>query len=349
MLKTLDREFNLKKNLLYLNHAGISPWPVRTTMAVQRFAEENMKQGSLHYPKWCEVETELRKQAQRILNAPTIDSIALLKNTSEALSVVAYGIDWKKGDNIVSSNQEFPSNRIVWESLSRKGVEFREADIGVSTPEDVLFSLVDSRTRLLTVSSVQFGTGFRMDLSRIGDYCKNHGILFCVDAIQSLGAIRFDVQEIHADFVMADGHKWMLGPEGLALFYCNPDVMEKLHITQFGWHMVENMGDFDRKEWKIAETARLFERIQSIPEADLITSQNHGRYGGIVTFRPRYKDTSFLYQHLTENNVVCAQRSGGIRVSASHHTFIYPMTSSILLFNSFSDTLPEEHIIPGIP
>jgi selenocysteine lyase/cysteine desulfurase len=227
MLKTLDREFNLKKNLLYLNHAGISPWPVRTTMAVQRFAEENMKQGSLHYPKWCEVET----------------------NTSEALSVVAYGIDWKKGDNIVSSNQEFPSNRIVWESLSRKGVEFREADIGVSTPEDVLFSLVDSRTRLLTVSSVQFGTGFRMDLSRIGDYCKNHGILFCVDAIQSLGAIRFDVQEIHADFVMADGHKWMLGPEGLALFYCNPDVMEKLHITQFGWHMVENMGDFDRKEW----------------------------------------------------------------------------------------------------
>jgi selenocysteine lyase/cysteine desulfurase len=369
MLKTLDREFNLKKNLFYLNHAGISPWPVRTTMAVQRFAEENMKQGSLQYPKWCELETELRKQAQRLLNAPTIDSIALLKNTSEALSVVAYGIDWKKGDNIVSSNQEFPSNRIVWESLSRKGVEFREADIGVSTPEDVLFSLVDRHTRLITISSVQFGTGLRMDLSRIGDYCKNHGILFCVDAIQSLGAVRFDVQEIKADFVMADGHKWMLGPEGLALFYCNPDVMEKLHITQFGWHMVENMGDFDRKEWKIAETARrfecgspnmlgihalsaslslildigmeeieqevlrrseyLFERIQSIPEAALITSQNHGRYGGIVTFRPRYKDTILFYQHLTENNVVCAQRSGGIRLSP-HFYIPYDQLDSVV-------------------
>jgi selenocysteine lyase/cysteine desulfurase len=375
MQTLFDREFNLDRNVIYLNHAGIAPWPVRTAKAVQRFANENMEQGSLHYQKWCEHETELRRQAQKMLNAQTIDAIALLKNTSEALSVVAYGLDWKQGDNIVSSNQEFPSNRIVWESLSRRGVEFREANLSVSTPEDNLFSLVDSRTRLITISSVQFGTGLRINLSRIGEYCKSHGILFCVDAIQSLGALRFDVQEVQADFVMADGHKWLLGPEGLALFYCNPDLMERLEITQFGWHMVKDIGDFDRREWRIAETARrfecgspnmlgihalsaslslileigmerieqevlkqseyLFERIQSLPGLELITSPRPGRYGGIITFRPLSKDVNSLYEDLTRHSIVCALRGGGIRLSPHFYTPYDQLNSVIELIQQY--------------
>jgi selenocysteine lyase/cysteine desulfurase len=375
MQTLFDREFNLDRNVIYLNHAGISPWPVRTAKAVQCFADENMEKGSLHYHKWCVHETELRRQAQVLLNASTPDSIALLKNTSEALSVVAYGLDWEQGDNIVSSNQEFPSNRIVWESLSRRGVEFREADLGVSIPEDALFSLVDSRTKLITISSVQFGIGLRMNLSRIGEYCRSHGILFCVDAIQSLGAVRFDAQEIQADFVMADGHKWMLGPEGLALFYCNPDVMERLEITQFGWHMVEDIGDFDKREWRIAETARrfecgspnmlgihalsaslslileigmerieqevlkrseyLFERIQSIPELELITSPRPDRYSGIVTFRPLSKDVNSLYEHLTRHTIVCALRGGGIRLSPHFYTPYDQLESVIELIQRY--------------
>ena len=208
MLDKLAGEFRLSDGLVYLNHAGVSPWPARTAEAVRNFADENMVHGSRLYPQWLERETALRAQARDLLNAPSIDDIALLKNTSEALSVVAYGLEWQEGDNIVSTNQEFPSNRIVWESLAAKGVDFREADpAGFSEPEDALFALVDSSTRLITVSSVQFSTGLRMDLEKIGEFCKNRDILFCIDAIQSLGALTFDVRRVHADFVMADGHK----------------------------------------------------------------------------------------------------------------------------------------------
>jgi selenocysteine lyase/cysteine desulfurase len=361
MNKLIADEFNLRKDIIYLNHAGVAPWPLRTVKAVQEFADENMTQGSLRYPAWLEVETGLRKQAHKLINAPSPFDIALLKNTSEALSFVAYGLKWKNGDNIVSCNQEFPSNRIVWQSLSQKGVEFREAEISkADNPEDALFSLVDNNTRLITISSVQFSTGLKMDLQRIGEFCKKRNILFCLDAIQSLGAIQFDVQQIQADFVMADGHKWMLGPEGLALFYSNPDARDRLHLNQYGWHMVEAAGDFDRREWSIAKSARrfecgspnmlgiyalnaslslllevgmadiekeilnrseyLFDKINATHELELITLTGKGRYAGIVTFRRTGIDSASLYQYLMQNKVVCALRSGGIRLSPHFYT-----------------------------
>lgn len=353
---SIENEFALRDGLIYLNHAGVSPWPVRTARAVERFAGENAAQGSLNYPQWVAVEAALRGQVQRLLNAPSTGDIALLKNTSEALSLVAYGLDWRRGDNIVSSDQEFPSNRIVWQSLAQRGVEFREADLyRTVTPEDALLSLVDGRTRLITISSVQFSTGLRMDLGRIGEFCRGRNILFCVDAIQSLGAVKFDVQEIQADFVMADGHKWMLGPEGLGVFYCRSDLRDLLHLTEYGWHMIEEAGNFDIREWHVAGTARrfecgspnmlgvhalraslslllevgmkevekrvlensdyLFERIKSLPHLKLVTTTERGRYAGIVTFKQHDSDPVPLYSHLSRNGVICALRGGGIRFS----------------------------------
>ncbi|MBI5741958.1 MAG: aminotransferase class V-fold PLP-dependent enzyme [Nitrospirae bacterium] len=359
--KNIINEFTLRDDIIYLNHAGVSPWPWRTARAVQKFAEENMSQGSLYYNCWLAVETQLREQARTLINAPSCDDVALMKNTSEALSVVAYGLEWKEGDNIVSSNLEFPSNRIVWESLSQKGVDFREADLlSSSCAEEALFSAVDENTRLITISSVQYATGLRMDLSRIGQFCRKRGILFCVDAIQSIGALQFDAQEINADFVMADGHKWMLGPEGLALFYSRPDARKLLHLNQYGWHMVEDAGNFDRRDWSVARTARrfecgspnmlgihalnaslsllleagmdyveneilkrseyLFETVRSRPELELITPDAAGRFAGIVTFRRKDADSALLYNHLVKNNVVCSQRAGGIRLSPHFYT-----------------------------
>ncbi len=365
-----QKEFKLSDELYYLNHAGVSPWPVRTETAVKLFAEENLIQGSSRYLEWLDVEKTLRNQAKNILNAESTDDIALLKNTSEALSVVAYGLDWKSGDNIVSSNQEFPSNRIVWESLSSKGVEFRQAELTTSsTPEDALFSIADNRTRVITISSVQFSTGLRMDLERIGEFCKKQDILFCVDAIQSLGAIKFDVKEIQADFVMADGHKWMLGPEGLALFYCNPNVRNQLSLQQYGWHMVNHLYDFDRQDWSAADSARCFEcgspnmlgihalnaslsllletgiedvekavlkrtehlfnAINARPELELITSSALNRYAGIITLRHKKCDNLSLYNYLMKNKIICAYRSGGIRLSPHFYTPIDQLDSVI--------------------
>lgn len=255
-----ESEFPLDDSIIYLNHAAVSPWPQRTANAVKRFADENVAFGSQNYPTWVATESTLRQQLQQLINAASSEEIALLKNTSEALSVVAYGLAWKPGDNVVITSQEFPSNRVVWESLQKYGVNTRAADISDSdSPETAILDTLDEHTRLLSVSAVQYGSGLKLDLSVLGAACRERDILFCVDAIQSLGAVRLDVQACQADFVMADAHKWMLGPEGIALFYCRQAVMERLDLKQYGWHMLEEPHNFDNRDWEIAGSARRFE------------------------------------------------------------------------------------------
>ena len=319
-------EFSLDDDVIYLNHAAVAVWPRRTVEAVRRFAEENGRQGARGYPQWLEMERVLRGRLARLINAPSIDDIALLKSTSEALSIVAYGLDWRSGDNIVTYAQEFPSNRVVWESLAVHEVEVRLVDLyAAEDPEGELVARCDSRTRLIAVSSVQYARGMRMDLDRLGAFCRANGILLCVDAIQSLGALPFDVQACQADFVAADGHKWMLGPEGIALFYCRAELRDQLRLSQFGWHMLEHPGDYERTGWEPATSARRFECgspnmlgihaldaslsllqevgleaasrnilgntsflidfIESSPALELLSPREPSRRSGIVTFR----------------------------------------------------------------
>jgi selenocysteine lyase/cysteine desulfurase len=345
----------------YLNHAAVAPWPRRSAEAVRRFAEENVRQGSKNYPAWLATETQLREQLAGLINAPDYNDIALLKNTSEALSVVAYGLTWHAGQNIVISDQEFPSNRIVWESLQHYGVELRRVDLATGpSPEQSLIDATDANTRLLAVSSVQYATGLRMKLEQLGEHCRANHILFCVDAIQSIGALQFDVQHINADFVMADGHKWMLGPEGLALFYCRADLRDQLILRQFGWHMVEHHNDYDRLDWHAANSARrfecgspnllgahalnaslslledvgmpqvesrvlrnsqrLFELIAESRNLSAITLNTPERFAGIVTFKHERLDSARLYHALQQGGVMCAQRGGGIRYSPHFYT-----------------------------
>jgi len=253
-------EFQLDDSIVYLNHAAVSPWPARTANAVSDFAAENAAWGSRRYLEWVKTEARLRQQLQALINARSVDEIALLKNTSEALSVVAYGLPWQAGDKVVISSQEFPSNRIVWESLGKYGVKTAMVDLSQGvTPEAALIGSLDRHTRLLSVSSVQYATGLRLDLDMLGSACRERGILFCVDAIQSIGALTFDVQSCQADFVMADGHKWMAGPEGIALFYCRAESMDRLDLKQYGWHMVQDPADYSRTTWEVARSARRFE------------------------------------------------------------------------------------------
>jgi len=349
-------EFSLSNELIYLNHAAVAPWPTRTAEAVKAFAEQNSVYGSHYYLDWLKKEQQIRSQLKSLLNAASTDDIALVKNTSEALSFVAYGLQWNQGDNIVSSNEEFPSNRIPWESLADQGVEFRQADLlSKTTPEEALFSLVDSNTRLITISSIQFASGLRLDCEKIGQFCKDNNILFCIDAIQSLGAVEFDVQRYQADFVMADGHKWMFGPEGLGVFYTNPASRDKLKLTQYGWHMMANIHNYENKPWKIHPTAQRFEcgspnmlgihawsaslsllleigmenierrvlenanylinKINAHPDLTLLTNQKSSLKSGIVLFKHTQIDNTKLYKHCQSNGVVCALRGGGIRFS----------------------------------
>ena len=351
----LKLEFPQDDGLIYLNHAAVAPWPARTAEAVMDFARENVRYGASRYASWLVTENRLRGQLQRLINAESIDDIALVKNTSEGISIVASGIAWQEGDNIVSSDEEFPSNRIPWEAQANKGVTHRQVNLRVDDPEAALMQACDRKTRLLAISSVQYASGLKLDLVRLGQFCRTKKILFCVDAIQSIGAMRMDVQAIHADFVMADGHKWMLGPEGIALFYTNPGARDQIHLQQFGWHMVENAGNYEDKLWKPAMTARRFEcgsnnllgihalsaslslleeigmndiedqildttsyLIDQLKRRDgvsILTPCDKTAHAGIVTFVLTDMDHTQLHQELLKNGVLCAYRGGGIRLS----------------------------------
>ncbi len=352
----LQQEFPVADNYLYLNHAGVGPWASRTGAAVRQFAAQNVDMGARDYPVWVEVEQQLRASLARLINAPSPDDIALLKNTSEALSIVAHGYPWKNGDNVVVSDEEFPSNRLVWESLATRGVAVRLVSLqDAADPEADLLAAVDGQTRLLSVSTVQYASGLRMDLRRLGQGCHEKGIAFCVDAIQGLGVLPHDVQGMHIDFLMADAHKWLLAPEGTAVFYCSGRWRPQLTLHAFGWHMIEDMYNFKPHAWKPAASARRFEcgspnmlgihalaaslslleeigikeiqrrvlgnaeylfaGIRQRPHLQLITRTDAGRYAGIVTFRHTTASDDKLYQHLMRLNVVCAKRAGGIRFS----------------------------------
>ena len=252
--------FILDDSLIYVNHAAVSPWPLKTAETVKHFADENARLGSRHYQRWLQTEQELRDRLATLIHARSSDEIALLKNTSEGLSVIAYGLSWQAGDNIIISNEEFPSNFIVWNSLADQGVRLIQVDISGDNPEQALIEQMDEHTKLLSISAVQYASGRRLDLIKLGRACREHNILFCVDAIQQIGALEFDVEAMQADFVVADGHKWMLGPEGLALFYCRRKRIPQLQLKQFGWHMVEDVSRFDAMEnWQPASSARRFE------------------------------------------------------------------------------------------
>lgn len=353
-------EFPLDPGLCHLNHAAVGPWPRRTVEAVTRFAETNGRVGSEPYPEWLAVEQRLRERLARLIGASSAADIALAKSTSEALSLVAYGLDWRPGDNIVGIAEEFPSNRIVWESLASRGVTWRGLALsGSADPEADLFALCDGGTRLIAVSWVQYARGLRLDLAGIGDFCRARGILFCVDAIQGLGALPFDVGEIGADFVAADGHKWMLGPEGLALLYVRPALRDRLTLHEFGWNMVEHRGDYDRTDWAPAQDARRFEcgspnflgihaleaslslleevgpdrvaadlgervdHLVGLIDArglELLSTREPERRAGIVTFRAAGVDSAWLHRALMARRVLCAQRGGGIRFSPHFYT-----------------------------
>jgi len=357
----LDNEFPLDPAICYLNHAAVGPWPKRTRDRVVAFADTNITRGAQHYPQWLEVEDNLRSQCRRLLNAPSTDDIALVKNTSEALSMVAHGLEWQAGDNVVIPAGEFPSNRVVWESLSHYGVEIRQVDTrSTDDPEKSLFEQFDANTKLLSVSSVQYDTGLRLNLLNLGQYCQQNAVLFCVDAIQSLGVLEMDVEAIQADFVMADGHKWLLGPEGLALFYSRPTARKQLKLHEFGWHMLEKLYDFDNPNWSIAESARRFEcgspnmlgaqaldaslslfteigmdvitrntfkntsylidKLDNINGVEVQTPRQEPRHAGIINFKVHDKDPALLYETLMKKGLICALRGGGIRFSPHFYT-----------------------------
>ena len=353
--------FELNPNLIHLNHAGVAPWPRATVKAVTQFAYENASWSTRRYDAWLREEQELRELGRWLVDAESKDEIAFLKNTSEGISAVAFGLDWQAGDNVVLAQEEFPSNRIPWEAVAeRYSVEIRRVDINATdTPEHALLDRVDSRTRVLTTSSVHYASGLKVDLSLLGQTLCDTPTLFCVDAFQSLGAHTFSVRDSKIDFLAADAHKWMLGPEGIALFWVRPELYERLNLSQYGWHMVAQAGQYDEVAWEVAPDARRFEcgslntlgiyalhaslnllhevgmidveeriadRIQQLDQSlraldcQILTPSEPARRAGILTFSPPKQESEKVYEQLMERGILCAARGGGIRFSPHFYT-----------------------------
>ncbi|TVP61059.1 MAG: aminotransferase class V-fold PLP-dependent enzyme [Halomonadaceae bacterium] len=374
----LAQAFPQASDMLYLNHAAVAPWPRVARDAVIAFASENTLRGAADYPRWLQVEQSLRRNLAALINAPGPQDIALCKNTSEALSFVAMGIDWQAGDEVIITDQEFPSNRIVWEALADRGVVLRIAAITHHTgsPEAAIAEAFTPRTRLLAVSSVQYGTGLKLDIPHLGALCRKRRVLFCLDAIQSIGAEPLDVQACQVDFTMADGHKWMLGPEGLALFYVRPAIRDQLKLQEFGWHMVAARGDYDRKDWQPAADASRFEcgspnmlaahaleastglllatgleqvregiarrvdyleaGLAELPGFQAITPKDPQRRLGIFTFTLDGHDSKALQRQLMQRGLICACRGGGIRFSPHYYTPFQVLDDAIALVRSMT-------------
>ena len=232
-----QHEFPVAKNKIFLGHAGVCPLPRRVAQAMVDCATG----GTLGDQEAFVMHriADARKAGAKLLNCEP-DEVSLVGPTSLALSFVAAGLKFRKGDNVLIYHDDYPSNVYPWMALAAHGVKVRLMNIrhlGVVRPVDVM-GQVDEDTKLVALASNHFIGGYRLEHEAIGAFLRERGILFCLDAIQTLGAFPTTVE--HVDFLAADAHKWLLGPCGAGLFYVKKDLQEKLNPPIYGWHNVRN-------------------------------------------------------------------------------------------------------------
>ncbi|MGE5277350.1 MAG: aminotransferase class V-fold PLP-dependent enzyme [Acidobacteriota bacterium] len=231
----LDREFPVRRSLAYFNHAAVAPLPRRVAEVIVAHVENIRDRGAADWRRWFGQIEHTRERAAGLLGAHRSE-IAFLPSTSWALNLVAHGVDWKAGDNVVGDDMEFPPNSFPWRLLEARGVEYRVARnrAGRITIDDIA-EKVDDRTRVVAVSWVAFHNGFVFPVDEIGELCREKGILFVVDAIQGLGLLPLDVSKTKIDVLAADAHKWLLGQEVCTLFYVGEAARDRLPPPFVGW------------------------------------------------------------------------------------------------------------------
>jgi len=248
-------QFPVTERLIYLNHAAVAPLPRPTAEAMQALAQDALDYGSLHYDKWLDTYEKLRVAAARLIGADRSE-IALVKNTSEGIATVAMGLKWHPGDRVVAFREEFPSNYYPWLRLEehRASVDW----LSVTDPLEVIDRACQG-AKLLAISFVQYLSGLRADINAIGEICRRHGCFFLVDAIQGLGAFPLNVQTAHIDALAADGHKWMLGPEGCGILYVRKSRQDSIFPMEFGWTNVAGYHDYSSRDLTLRPDAGRYE------------------------------------------------------------------------------------------
>ncbi len=245
MTPELRALFPITERAIYFNHAAISPPPLPTIRAVEAQLRDVHENGSANFRSWLAVKEQARELLANLLGARP-EQTAFVRNTSDALSSVANGLNWRAGDNIVTFSREFPSNIYAWLRVRDNfGIEVRmceERDGRIDFAE--LSSLIDQNTRIVAISHVQYASGYRMDLERLGRLARQHDALFVVDAIQALGVVPIDVEAEFVDVAAGASHKWLLAPEGVGYLYLSDRARERIQPTLVGWTSVPNPEDY---------------------------------------------------------------------------------------------------------
>ncbi len=350
----LREEMPVTRRWAFFDHAAVAPLSARACAAMQAWAADLAEHGVAHDPLWVRRVEEVRGLFARLLNADPLD-LAFIKNTSEGVGIVAEGYPWRPGDNLVTAEDEYPANRYPWLNLAARGVEVRAVPSrGGRVRLDDLRAALDARTRLVSLSFVEYATGYRNDLDAVGALCRERGVHFFVDAIQGLGVLPLDVRRTPVDFLAADGHKWLLGPEGAGVLYVRRELVDLLHPVGVGWNSVVGARDFTRPDFTLKPHAGRWEsgslnvagitalgaslelllevgvpaletRILELTDylcerapaagLEVFSSRAPGERSGIVSLSAPGGDVRELVRRARERGVLVNRRAGRLRVS----------------------------------
>lgn len=352
-------EFPSANHLVYLNHAAVAPLCRRAADAMIWLTQDALENGSLHYDRWMKCYNQFRSAAARLINASPTE-IAMVKNTSEGIATVALGLRWSQGDKIVAFREEFPANFYIWKKLE----EWHGARVEWLSYLDPLEKVEEAArgAKLLAISFVQYLSGYRADLEAIGGICRRHGVFFLVDAIQGLGAFPLDVRKMNIQALAADGHKWLLGPEGHGVLYVQQDWQDRIEPVEFGWTTVKGYVDYASRDMALRTDAGRYEcgtlntvgafgltasmellleagidnvatAVQRLGDQIAQGAQQRGYEvmggertpatgAGIVSIRKPDVDSRMVHAKLRESGVMCAPRQGWVRLSP--HFYINP-------------------------
>lgn len=356
MNEQLRSLFPLAEQRIYLNHAAVSPLPQPTIDAVAAQLKDVADHGVLNYRKWMAVRERARKLVAEMLGARA-EQIAFMRNTSDGLSTIANGLRWQVGENVVTFRGEFPSNIYPWLRLrDAQGVEVRFCDERDGRVDlDELVALIDDKTRVVAISYVQYGSGFRADLERIGRAARAHDALLVADVIQGMGVLPINVDSDLIDAAAGACHKWLLAPEGIGLLYLSDRARERIEPTLVGWMSVPDPDDYGNFEqgwaratlpWEtgtgatalihglevslnlITETgveriaAYLSELTDYLCERlegrgyKIVSSRRSEEKSQIVSVEPKDGWTPMtLYAHLKKHDIYAAPRGSRLRIS----------------------------------
>lgn len=356
MTPELRALFPVTERYIYFNHAAISPPPIPTIRAIEAQLKDVRENGSTNFRSWLAVKEQARELLAKLLGARP-EQVAFMRNTSDGLSTVANGLKWRPGDNIVTFRREFPSNIYPWLRLRDVcGVEVRmceERSGRIDLAE--LEALIDQHTRIIAISHVQYASGFRIDLKRLGQLARRNDALLVVDVIQALGVVPTDVEAEYIDVAAGAGHKWLLTPEGVGYLYLSDRARERIQPTLVGWISVSDPDDYFNfdQEWNRGTLAwetgtgpaallhgfrasldflssfgvqsiamyleeltdYLCERLKT-ESYEVVSSRTPGEKSHIVSIRHREGLSAMaLYSHLVARNIVTAPRGDRLRIA----------------------------------